>query len=900
MRAIPPLFRGVAGLAFAAILCVWADSERGVRAQPSKKVRVEEEEETPEKSKVPKKIEEIEPKGAPSTGGVGAPPKFDIAREAARATHPHVKEFLWRVAGPPYDLLLAAKGVRPYKIAPLPERHLPEGKFTYFELNDDLRNGKEKELPTGAGFSLQPWEEVVLEEVDRILDPNMAVKLTGVSRDGLEELAVQVLQVTRRWHAARVEQKGRVGKDWDAVDDKLRKRTVQLRREQLKRSVDAKNWKKADELSLELSNYSDDPEARKDIYRLLLRKALEALSPQRDEDYAALRDAVNQFEKLAGGQGEEIVRTARRLLTARAGQFVDQARKQAEANQNAAAYTLLKSAEAIDPDLPSIQELRTKLRDRVLYVGVPRLPERFSPARARSDSERWAIELLFESLLQAVPDAELGRRYRPVLATGMPGLAPLGRDFTMHRNARWSGDGGKIVDASDVHGTLEMLQKAPSLPCAEGIDLLDAERSRIDDFFHVRLAFRQGMFEPLGRTTFKILPARYLKSEGKDVEDELFARSPFGSGPYRYQGREREGPEREAVVFRANPYYSQRPGKFGLPNIREIRFVVPTLSTVGAEFAAGQLHLALDVPTAEQPRYVLDPMSIGQVTAHTLSLNRRVYMLAINHRRLPLQNADLRRGLAAAIDREKILDAVFRPDGVKTHHVALRGPFPPGCWATPVKAREAKASLDQAALAGGLFAAATVRGRVKLTLIHPDDDAQASRACAMIKDQIEAASRKTPADSPAVEISLEPVAGAQFHHKLEQAHDFDLAYAPYDYGDDLYWLGGLLDRTAAGRGGRNFLGYLAPGSNPQAEDNALRISLDEIRGHRDFRDSVREETWKVHAKFLARMPFVPLWQLDRHIVVHKNLDLILDGEKLTPEQLDAATIFTGIENWRLR
>ena len=156
----------------------------------------------------------------------------------------------------------------------------------------------------------------------------------------------------------------------------------------------------------------------------------------------------------------------------------------------------------------------------------------------------------------------------------------------------------------------------------------------------------------------------------------MSARKPFGSGPYRYEGREKDG-DREAAVFRANPYYSQRAGKFGLPNIQEIRFVVPDPSTVADDFAKGQMHLVLDVPSGDVLRYTSNPASAGIVQVCTPTLNRRIYMLAINHRRLKLQNADL---CAAACrrpsDRETILDNVYRPGGDHTDHRALTGPFP--------------------------------------------------------------------------------------------------------------------------------------------------------------------------------------------------------------------------------
>jgi hypothetical protein len=478
----------------------------------------------------------------------------------------------------------------------------------------------------------------------------------GVLEYEKKELGVQVLIATRRFHVSAVEQRKRVGKDWDAIDEKLKRRIIQIRRDQLKAAIDSKDYRKAEDLSLDLSNYSDDPEAMKDIYRLLLQKELEAAHPDKDEDYSKIRDALNQFENIAGGKGDPIALSARRRLSERARQHVQEAKKLSESNQNAAAFNRLRAADALDPDLADIQKLRSQLRDRILYVGVSRLPDNLSPLTARLDAEHWGVDLLFESLLDVIPDPELGRRYQPVLAAAMPSLVPLGREFVLRRNARWSGDSGAGVNAHDVFGTLELMRKFPHHPASEGLDVLDTEKARVDDPYRLRLAFRQGVLEPLNRTTFKVLPARYLKAAGKDADDNAFAHKPFGSGPYRYEGHEKEAGDREVAVFRANPYFSQRPGNFGQPNIREIRMVVPKLSSAPTDLADGQLHMVLDVPTADLARFTNDPIAGGLLKVWTPSNNRRIWLLAINHRRLALQNVELRRGIAAAIDREDILN----------------------------------------------------------------------------------------------------------------------------------------------------------------------------------------------------------------------------------------------------
>lgn len=881
-------------------------ADADLRAQPGPKKIREEEEEEPEKTRVPKKVQEIDPKGAPAAPPRQPPPqgKFDIAREAARAKSQQAKDLLRRVSIP-YDTLVSGAGKR-YAIELRPELRLPEGRFSYKELNGSLTESKDKELASTAGFSLQPFEEYVIEEVDFFLKR----KLEGIRRDDAEELAVQVLQETRRLHALLVEQGKRVGPEWKAVDDQLRRRIVKLRRDQLEGAIKANNWRKADELSVELSTYAEDEGVQRDIYRLLLQKALNSLDPKSHEHFVQLRDAVNQFENIAGGGTDDVAKTARRRLADKAQEYVSAAKEAADDNRTAEAFNLLKNADALDPDLPTIRQLRGRLRDRVLYVGVPSLPTNLSPATARTDAERWAADLLFEGLLQVVPDAELGRRYKPALAASMPAMVPLGREFTLMRNARWAHEGGKSVNAHDVYGTLELLRKLPQLPCAEGLDVIDTDKVRIDDPYRLKLGFRQGVLEPLNRATFKVLPAGHLKAQRKGADDPVFAAKPFGSGPYRYDGREAEGPDREAAVFRANPYYGQRAGKLGLPNIREIRFVVPNLSTAPRDIANGQLHLVLDVPTGDLPRYLNDPASTGFAKAWTPGINRRVWMLAVNHTDAALQNVDLRRGISAAIDREAILDAYFRADQ-RTHHRALVGPFPPNCWATPEKARKPESALYQKTLAGGLLESAAGGRKVKLTLKYPSDDQRAAQACGRIKSMVEDASKKSPEDAPLVEIVPTPVEPEQFHGKLGNGLEYQLAYCPYDYRDDLYWLGGLLDRSAAGRGGRNFLFYLAEGSNPQPDDNDLRLLLDEVRSHRNFRDKVREKTWEAHEKFLARMPFVPLWQLDRHMVVRNGLEISFDSllqkandknpaQTVTEKLIDGSAPFTGVETWRLK
>jgi ABC-type oligopeptide transport system substrate-binding subunit len=519
-----------------------------------------------------------------------------------------------------------------------------------------------------------------------------------------------------------------------------------------------------------------------------------------------------------------------------------------------------------------------------------------SPALAATDAERWATELVFEGLLQAVPDPDV-IRYRPQLAGGLPAVMPLGRAFTLPRNVRWGREGGDVVDARDVRETLNLLRKPEYRDrwCADGLEVFE-EIDRVLDPFRLRLAYRRGVLEPLSRATFKVIPARHLMEQDRGPDDEAFARNPYGTGPFRYEGREREGADRECAVFRANPHFGQRPGRFGLPAIREVRFFVPTQSSLAKDVTGGQLHLYPDAPPDVAPRFREEPALRDAMKVATAATNRRVHILAVNHRQTALQSDRLRQGLSLAINRDAILKELFRA-GDDTAHAALTGPFPVKSWATPPAARDVPLYKPGA---GALIGEGLSGQRIRLKLAFLGDDPRNAQVCQRVKAQIEEASADK-GGKPAVEVELVGRSAEEYRNKLYKEFDFDLCLATFDYRDDLYSLAGLLDPEAAGRDGRNFLGYLAPGTNPAEPDRRLRRKVEEILQYRDFKKQVKELTHDVHHLFNQRVPFIPLWQLDRSMVVHRDLRLYFDNPaaEVKPEQLDPAVVFTGVEMWRL-
>ena len=868
---------------------------------PAQPPRKEEEEEPAGKARpvVPVPVAEPAKKDAPPPEG----PDLEVEsmlKEAAKAPHPAGKDFLKSLATP-YDRLVGEfAGGSIWRVELLPNREMPEKEITVKILDKAMASSTEKKLNTGSGFKFTPYELIIVERADDFVKSDPPAKMSKADQ---YDYAARAIACGLRFHILAVNNNKRVGKEWGDVEKTLRDRLLKFQRERFQAFVKQEEYDKADELGLKLLNKNpENNDVLRDVYKLQLMRTEKGLRSPTDADLLRLRESLIAYERLPGLKDQDLIGSSRRRLRERATGLVNEAKDLDNRKQSAAALGKLRQAENLDPELPAIADIRTRLRGKVLYVGVSRLPERMSPATAALDSEKWAVELMFESLVQAIPDPEM-IRYRPQLAQALPTVAPLSRSFVLPKNVRFGNDGGDILDATDVRATLMINRKAGRegeagyrfRPGADGMEIF-REIDRIDDPFRLRLTYEQGVLEPLSRATFKIIPARYLQEQGKNADDEAFARKPFGSGPYRYEGREREaGADRECAVFRVNPYYSQREGKFGLPAIREIRLFVPNQSTVTTDVTAGQLHLFPDVPADMVGRFRTEEAIKDTMRVWPMPNNRRIQLLAINHRQAALQNETFRQGLSAAINRDLILKELFRINDDKAHQ-ALTGPFPVNSWATPASARTVPLFKPGA---GGLLAEGQAKQRVpSLRLCFVNDDAKNGQICQLIKNQIEKAS----AGNPGMTVDLMPMTPERFREKVMLEHDYDLALTSFDYRNELFSLSGLLDPEAAGRNGRNFLGYLSSGSNATEADRRLKKCLDDIRSYRDFNKHVRELTWDAHAQVNQRVPFIPLWQLDRFVAIHRDLELAFESprESLPADHLDPNVIFTGAEFWRLK
>lgn len=805
---------------------------------------------------------------------------LDFAALAAKTTHPDLKK-LYQAAALRADRILLRRTKETILVDPIAQyigNRQNNRPIPYRPWTADGKSGRaEYTANFGEIVSAVHYEEYVLAAVANFL-VDMSRLPVGNPRylPPVEVLtaAETVLSATSEFHESLRRQDGRSGSEWDAVRGHLKSRLLEVHADLLRALVTA-TTPEARERAASLANrmselYPDSPLAQREVLLWKLAQVPGDLNPY-DQPYIDAAIELQRLQQRFMNADAKVFEPIRDTLRRRAAAHFEEAKKLAATDDGkVAAQRQLDMAVKIWPDLPGLRDYQIALAReyRLLVVGVRHLPEQISPALIQTDSDRWACDLVFESLIRAVPDPVMGYRYRPGLALRLPRLISMGREFELPRDAVWIDREGKTdrVDASDVRGTLTLLQdkEFSKLPAATFTETLT--EPSIQDAFRFPLRLDRGTVDPLRSMTFKVLPSRRLVTLPDRLLNQEFARNPVGSGPFVYHGHKTED-GREYAIFKANPAYSKRTGHFGLPRIQEIRFVRRP-DDPAKDLREGRIDLLLDVPTEEMIRLREPNLELSKVVTDRTLGTRRIWMLAVNHRRphLGIEGRSLRRAIAFAIDRDAILNTVFKVGTL--HHRPMDGPFPPETWAVPDTVRKLY-DLERAN-----FDAKSVKSsRFGLTFV---DDPAALKACTKIKEQVQLVG---------ITLELKPLPPRDFYRAVMLEHDYDLAYMPYDYPSEWYPLQYLFDIDAMDRGQRNFLGY-----QPDAKIGQL---LTRIQATRDF-SKIREAMHLLFQTFDDQMPFIPLWQLDFHLVMNQKVETVPPSAVLDP-----LTLFEVAEEWRL-
>jgi ABC-type transport system substrate-binding protein len=717
-------------------------------------------------------------------------------------------------------------------------------------------------VPRAEINGVEYYEKIVLERAKEFLQGSRLSEgpeaRTPTGRLQKLQAAEKLLAAVVRFHESARESGQREGAGWDGLRTRLSEQLLAVQIEELNVLAELANWADAFALADRLKVYRE-PKTQMELAKPLAKLVEQSFKSGDFREVNLRRKALEDLFP-----NTSVTEPIKQKLQKEAAARLERAKSEKD---SAKAHELLNQADQIWRTEES-RIFRGELRKgtpAILGVGVSELPELVSPGFAQTDSEKLAVDLLFESLLKPIVDPVFGQVYEPGLAIGRPQVVSLGREFKLGADAYWS-DGSRVT-AMDVKGTTELLRK-PGWPGYQfSWSQLAGEPPPVTDISQVSVTLQQGYLAPLSLMTFKILPAPSGIAVQPDKAD--FARQPISSGPYRYEGwKEDKSNGEKYAQFSANPFY-HRYGKGDQPFIREVRMF--RSKDPVTDMNIGRLHLYLNPSADDVSRF----NSLGN--AQVLALpNRRICFLAINHRDPALQKLELRKALAHAIDRKTILNDRFRA-GLKLEtvpHRTLNGPYPPGSWAC---AKKLRAELYEKGLASQFKSPgpATI-----LTLKYPDNDPRIEKACEDIRDQV--------AKNAGINLQLLARSPRQLATEVEGDFDYQLAYYHFDYGSDAYWLWPMFnpERQALEPYGGNFLGY----HNDGALVKKFRLAMN----HREF-SKVQEYTREIHELLYEKMPFIPLWQLDTLVVLNQDLKPV----GLEPKRVDPLHLLSNVEEWKL-
>ena len=347
----------------------------------------------------------------------------ELIRAAATTPYPELRPFLAKYAVA-FDQLYEP-GRKITRITPVPplwgsDNYPP--KFGVSELDERNQPQEVLSVESSKVFRVVPFERIALKDVEELLNPKEPdPTLAEVPTEEILSAAEQVLTRVLFFHSLAVEKQQRRSPNrdhWKPIQEALYQKLTDVRVKRIEELSKTKQWTKLAETSERLLRlYDKQPEITETIYAARLGEAVELVESERITDLERGRELLNEYDSRFPTSGNAVAKKVRDRLGQRAETIMNDAQRALRQDQSQA-RNLLKTVEAIDPDNAQLRNMQQTLRSDypVLIVGTRRMPEFMSPTLARLDSEHWGVELMFEGLMERVPDKELGVRFVPTLA----------------------------------------------------------------------------------------------------------------------------------------------------------------------------------------------------------------------------------------------------------------------------------------------------------------------------------------------------------------------------------------------------------------------------------------------------------------------------------------------------
>jgi len=275
-------------------------------------------------------------------------------------------------------------------------------------------------------------------------------------------------------------------------------------------------------------------------------------------------------------------------------------------------------------------------------------------------------KLLFDGLVkfdsEGIPQADLAESW---------GVSQDGTtyNFSLRTDVYWHD--GEPFTSNDVMYTIGLLQSGHGL-VPQDLQNFWAEVQVVQlSEYQLQFLLPEAFAPFLDYLTFGILPEHLLAGKGlEELIDDPFNLAPVGTGPFKFQRLLVENDEIVGVVMEAfDAYYA------GRPYLDEVIFrYYPSSEAAYAAYQDGIVEGLGEVDPSILSAVLVDPnLSIYTAREPILTIT---YLNLDNNEVGFLQNADLRRALLAAIDRDLIIEKVYGGQAIQAN-----GPIMPSTWA---------------------------------------------------------------------------------------------------------------------------------------------------------------------------------------------------------------------------
>jgi peptide/nickel transport system substrate-binding protein len=258
--------------------------------------------------------------------------------------------------------------------------------------------------------------------------------------------------------------------------------------------------------------------------------------------------------------------------------------------------------------------------------------------------------------------------------------------FTLRDDVFWHD--GQPVTAEDVKFTFDMAKDPETASLLASAYLAPVESAEVLDPRTIRFRFEYPHAQAIEDFWWPPVPRHLLEGvSATEMANAPFNRSPVGSGPYRF----REWRANERVVLERNEDYPE--GLGGPPDAERVVFrIIPEPATRLTELLTGGIHIQLNV----EPDQVQRVEETDNVELHSAP-GTTLFYIGWNNARPPFNDANVRRAMTLAIDRQEIMDALMRGHArPATSTVPPWHPLYPGADPLPHDPDAAARLLDQA------------------------------------------------------------------------------------------------------------------------------------------------------------------------------------------------------------